>query len=41
MSEMTVHDARNGRSRWSETAVHDALKRAFTIARSMHDLMKQ
>jgi hypothetical protein len=35
MREMAVHDARNGRSRWSETTVHDAAKSAFTMGRSM------
>jgi hypothetical protein len=35
MREMTVHDVRNGRSRRGETTVHDAAKRAFTIARNM------
>ena len=36
MREMAVHDARNGRSRWSETTVHDAAKSAFTMGRRMH-----
>ena len=35
MREMAVHDARNGRSRWTETTVHDVAKSAFTMGRSM------
>jgi hypothetical protein len=36
MPETGVHDARNGRSRCSETTVHDGVKRAFTMPRNMH-----